>query len=153
MADPCMSRWWLWAILSLPHFLKASINFPLSLLLQISHQFHKYWISCNKSLPLEIGRVMSVSLMDVCGSGGEESACQCRRCSFNLRFGKITLEKETATHSSILAWEIPWTEEPGGLQSMGLQRVEHNWVTKHTNKSCHLASCLSKPPWKRVIYH
>ena len=32
------------------------------------------------------------------------------------------LEKETATHSSILAWEIPWTEEPGGLQSMGLQK-------------------------------
>ena len=35
-----------------------------------------------------------------------------------------------ATHSSILAWEIPWTEEPGGLQSMGLQRVRHNLVTK-----------------------
>ena len=34
-----------------------------------------------------------------------------------------TLEKEMATHSSILAWRIPWTEEPGGLQSMGLQRV------------------------------
>ena len=32
-------------------------------------------------------------------------------------------EKEMATHSSILAWRIPWTEEPGGLQSMGLQRV------------------------------
>ena len=36
------------------------------------------------------------------------------------------LEKEIATHSSILAWEIPWTEEPGGLQSMGLQRVGHD---------------------------
>ena len=36
------------------------------------------------------------------------------------------LEKEMATHSSILAWEIPWTEEPGGLQSMVLQRVRHN---------------------------
>ena len=35
------------------------------------------------------------------------------------------LEKETATHSSILAQRIPWTEEPGGLQSMGLQRVGH----------------------------
>ena len=37
------------------------------------------------------------------------------------------LEKEMATHSSILAWEIPWTEEPGGVQSMGLQRVRHDW--------------------------
>ena len=36
------------------------------------------------------------------------------------------LEKEMATHSSILAWKIPWTEEPGGLQSMESQRVEHN---------------------------
>ena len=39
------------------------------------------------------------------------------------------LEEEMATHSSILAWRIPWTEEPGGLQSMGSQRVRHNWVT------------------------
>ena len=36
------------------------------------------------------------------------------------------LEKEMATHSSILAWKISWTEEPGGLQSMGLQRVGHD---------------------------
>ena len=36
------------------------------------------------------------------------------------------LEKEMATHSSILAWRTPWTEEPGGLQSTGLQRVRHN---------------------------
>ena len=36
------------------------------------------------------------------------------------------LEKEMATHSSILAWKIPWTEEPGRLQSIGLQRVEHD---------------------------
>ena len=39
------------------------------------------------------------------------------------------LEKRMATHSSILAWRIPWTEEHGGLQSMGSQRVGHNWVT------------------------
>ena len=36
------------------------------------------------------------------------------------------LEEEMATHCSILAWRIPWTEEPGGLQSMGLQRVGHD---------------------------
>ena len=40
------------------------------------------------------------------------------------------LEKEMATHSSIFAWRIPWTEEPGGLQSMGSHRVGHNLVTK-----------------------
>ena len=40
------------------------------------------------------------------------------------------LEEEMATHSSILAWEMPWTEEPGGLQSMVSQKVRHNLVTK-----------------------
>ena len=39
------------------------------------------------------------------------------------------LEKGMATHSSILAWRVPWTEEPGRLQSMGLQRVGYDWVT------------------------
>ena len=39
------------------------------------------------------------------------------------------LEKEMATHSSILAWKIPWTEEPGGLKSMGVTRIVHNLVT------------------------
>ena len=45
------------------------------------------------------------------------------------------LEREMATHSSILAWEIPWTEEPGRLQSMGSQRVRHNSVTKQQQYS------------------
>ena len=40
--------------------------------------------------------------------------------------GEDLLEKKMATHSSILAWKIPWMEEPGGLQSMGLQRVGHD---------------------------
>ena len=40
--------------------------------------------------------------------------------------GEDPLEEEMATHSSILAWEIPWTEEPGGLQSIGSQSVGHN---------------------------
>ena len=40
-----------------------------------------------------------------------------------------SLEEEMAAHPSILAWRIPWTEEPGGLQSMGSQRVGHDWVT------------------------
>ena len=39
------------------------------------------------------------------------------------------LEKEMATHSNILAWRNPWTEEPGGLQSVGLQRIGHDWAT------------------------
>ena len=41
-----------------------------------------------------------------------------------------SLEKEVAVHSSVLAWEIPWTEEPGRLQSMGSQRARHDLATK-----------------------
>ena len=42
---------------------------------------------------------------------------------------KVLLEKAMAPHSSTLAWQIPWTEEPGGLQSMGLLGGGHDWVT------------------------
>ena len=58
------------------------------------------------------------------GSDGKESACN----TGNLGW-KDPPEKEMATYSRILAWRIPWTEEPGGLQSMGSQRVGHDWVT------------------------
>ena len=53
------------------------------------------------------------------------------------------LEKEMATHSSILAWKISWTEEPGGLQSIGSQRVGHNWAT-----NTYLLYFLWSPHWK-----
>ena len=49
-----------------------------------------------------------------------------RLSDFPFTFHFHALEKEMATHSSILAWEIPWTEEPGGLQSMESQRVGHD---------------------------
>ena len=58
----------------------------------------------------------------------KESACQCRR----PRFREEPLEKEMTTHFSILAWEIPWAEKPGGLQSMGLQRVGHDWAANNS---------------------
>ena len=55
------------------------------------------------------------------------------------------LEKEMATHSSILAWEIPWTEEPVGLQSRGLQRVRHDLATKQQQMVTHrnIYTCVS----------
>ena len=62
--------------------------------------------------------------------GSKESSCnardclQCRRHGFNPWEGEDPLEKEMATHSTILAWEIPWTEDPGGLQSMGSQESD-----------------------------
>ena len=54
---------------------------------------------------------------------------QTRLSDFTFTFHFHALEKEMATHSSVLAWRIPGTEEPGRLQSMGSQRVEHGWAT------------------------
>ena len=56
------------------------------------------------------------------------------------------LDKSRATHSSILAWRIPWTEEPGGLQSMGSRRVGQDWATDtliFTSSFSYLNSCVS----------
>ena len=50
-----------------------------------------------------------------------------------------------ATHSSILAWRIPWTEEPAGLQSMGSQRVGHDRKTKHSIVQAH--------PYRQIHMH
>ena len=64
------------------------------------------------------------------GSDGKESVCNAGDRGSILGFGR-SLEKGVATHSSILAWRIPWAEEPGKLQCMGLKRVGHNLATKH----------------------
>ena len=60
------------------------------------------------------------------------------------------LEKEMATHFGTLAWKIPWTEEPGRLQSIGSQRVGHNWAT-----SLHFftSAIILHSPFNMNIYH
>ena len=63
------------------------------------------------------------------GAGGKETACQCRRHKrhrFDPPGLEDPLEEGMGSHSSIPAWRIPWTEQPGGLQFMGLQRVGHD---------------------------
>ena len=60
------------------------------------------------------------------GAHGKEPVCQCRRLK---RCGFDPQEEGMATHSNILAWRIPWTEEPGGLQSMGSKELDTTEVT------------------------
>ena len=72
----------------------------------------------------------SVTLFKCRGTTGKEPACQCRRQKKTQVWSlgqEILLEEGMATHSSVLAWRIPWTEEPGRQQSMGSQRAGHDW--------------------------
>ena len=68
--------------------------------------------------------------------------------------GEDPLEKEMATHSSILAWKIPWTEKPGGLRSMRSQRVGHNLMTKqqkgHNSEAARWKTCAGRRLGKDV---
>ena len=58
------------------------------------------------------------------------------------------LEKEMATDSNILAWKIPWTEEPGRLQSMGSQRVRHSCAHRHTHTPWSHITSIQGPMFK-----
>jgi len=60
----------------------------------------------------------------------------------------LNMEKAMATHSSLLAWRIPWTAEPGELQSTGLQRVRHDWVT-NTHTQIHRLTKDTSKNWQR----
>ena len=66
------------------------------------------------------------------GSDSKESTCKAGDLGSILRLGR-SLEQEMAALSSILAWGIPWTEVPGGLQSVGLQRVGHDSLHTYTS--------------------
>ena len=75
--------------------------------------------------PLHIYIIVSCIMGFPGSSNGKESACEARSL---IPGREDPLEKEMATHSRILTWRIPWTEEPGGLQSMGSQRVRHDFT-------------------------
>ena len=79
------------------------------------------FISCSLRITIKIG---------ISSSDGKESVCKADTQVWSLG-GEDSLEKRMGIHSSILAWRIPWSEESGGLESMGLQRVRYDWATKH----------------------
>ena len=79
------------------------------------------------------------------GSDSKASACNVGDPGLTPGSGR-SLEKEMATHSSTLAWKIPRTEEPGGLQSMGSQRVRHDWATSLSFFSSYIVGRLSSEP-------
>ena len=91
-------------------------------------------------------------------SNGKESACNAGDSGLILRLGEEPLKKGMATHSSILAWRIPWTEEPGRLQTMGSQRVRHDGATNTftlflcSRYCCILLHIWTNVPWNKNYY-
>ena len=82
--------------------------------------------------PLQYCKVISLQLIKKkLKKKKKESACSAGDAGDlgSIPRSERSLEEDRITHSSILAWKIPWTEEPGRLQSMGSQRVGHYWVT------------------------
>ena len=78
-------------------------------------------------------KVWGTSLGFPCGASGNEPGCQCRRCKMRVQSlgWEDPLEEGMATHSSILTWRIPWTEEPGGLQTRGSQKAGLKLFSMH----------------------
>ena len=67
--------------------------------------------------------------------------------------GEDPLEEEMATHSSILTGKILWTEEPGNLQSMGLQKVGHHWATEHACIKSYWLAVLILSTTLIILFH
>ena len=107
--------------------------------------FFTFW--GRDTLLCKIGKLLinySPSFVSTPCSDGKQTACRAGDPGSISGPGN-PLEKGMATHCSILAWKIPWTEETGKLLSMGPQRVEHNWVINRCNlKNDRMSSALFK---------
>ena len=111
------------SFLCLFHFLPSGIRMSMTIIICLSHH-----------CILEAWALLSFSLIHRCNRASLVAQRLNRLPLMQETWVRSLdwenpLEKEMATHSSILAWRIPWTEEPGGLQSTGSQRVGHNWAT------------------------
>ena len=106
---------------------------------------------CSWILPV----VYLPSVLSPCGANGKEPACQCRkhkRGRFDPWIGKNPLKEEMVTHSSILAWRIPWAAEHSGLQSVGSWRVGQNQSGLARTRFTFEASVLSPCPVYSLQY-
>ena len=104
------------------HMLKSTLSAPDRELIWREGRYRGDQVNMRPSVGLVQYGLLS-------GAGHKEPACKCRtykRHRLDPWVGN-PLEEGMATHSSILAWRIPWTEQPGGLHSGGSQRVGHDW--------------------------
>ena len=95
--------------------------------------FFQFWKTVNFEKRCKSTSPRSPSCSHWLGLCVPSPVCLC--ASQEMQVWPLGQEDPLATHASILAWGIPRTEEPGGLQSMGWQRVGHDWATKHSTRS------------------
>ena len=100
--------------------LKVSLSLYPNTFSVLLHSFGEFQHIYIRSLKLSYSSLMSCSFFSLFSVNFQ---------LFLLPCNQVNSEKAMATHSSTLAWKIPWTEEPGRLQSMGSQRVGHDWAT------------------------
>ena len=93
------------------------------------HKVVKSWTCVSDSLTHNHTHTYSFTLIP-CSSDGQRIFLQCRRPRFDPWVGKIL--SRSKWQPTTLAWRIPWTEEPSGLQSLGLQRAGHDWAINNT---------------------
>ena len=117
-------KWALFTLTSLQLQVNFFYHYPI--LIKIKASTTELYVVLNTSLSLS--SLTSVGFP--VGSVGKESCLQCRIPRFNPWAGKIPWRRKQQPTPVILAWRIPWTEKPGGLQSMGLKRVRHDLATK-----------------------
>ena len=149
--QPCCCQWTCW---SSPEECTFKENFSLQVLLclfnlKLSWRKNCAWkfsgcVNSNLHYRVSLTTYKGAHAFDVCypfliGFPDEsmvKNICQCRRHGFDPRVRKIQLKKEMATHSNILAWKIPWTEEPGRLQSMSHKESDMTeLLNTHTHAS------------------
>ena len=111
------------------HFMNKPMNFYMHTSVTVLLKLHTpFWLVYLFGLGVRLFQLRGFP----CSSVGKESACNGGHLGSILRW-EDPLEKEMATHSSVLAWRIPWTEEPGRLQSTGLQESGMTeWLSTHT---------------------
>ena len=85
------------------------------------------------------------------GAVGKESACQCRRHEFDPLVRKTPWRRKWQSTPSILAWEVPRTEEPSGFQSMESQRIRHDWACTYIDSRKYRAVKLALPLESEVL--
>ena len=122
-------RWWLIEILK--NFFSVTLDFFCEYFFLSDHQillFYNFIITQVRSLENMFNIFYSLYWASLMAQMVKHLLAMRETWVWSLGW-EDPLEKEMATHSSTLAWKIPWTEKPGRLQTMGSQRVRHDWTT------------------------